>query len=168
MFFTLIFYLFSSTEIGLLLGDQTPFGRLKRYFYPTPSFSLELSKESKFSDFGLSFTYSCFKNQYSSLYFLRPQIFFEPSFLTIKNKKGKLFFALSYLYLIREVYWEKKTKESGNYLNYNFGLGYKEKLKKINFKIRIFLSLIPERLEFEKESNFYYLLNSQIGVGYEF
>ncbi|MEO0087008.1 MAG: hypothetical protein ABIK90_02895 [candidate division WOR-3 bacterium] len=168
MFFTLIFYLFSSTEINLLLGDQTPFGRLKRYFYPTPSFSLELSKESKLSDFGLSLTYFRFSNQYSSVYFLKPQIFFEPPFLTIKNKKGTLFLSLSYLYLIREVYLDKKAKESGNYLNYNFGLGYKEKLKKINFRIRIFLSLIPERLEYEKENNFYYLLNSQIGVGYEF
>ncbi len=164
----LIFYLLNSTEINLLLGDQTPFGRLKRYFYPTPSFSLEITKESKFFDFGLSFTYSRFSNQYSSLYFLKPQIFLEPSFLIIKNKKGALFLGSSYLYLIREVYLEKKAKEEGNYFDYNFGFGYKEKLKKINFRIRIFLSFIPERLELEKENNFYYLLNSQIGVGYEF
>ncbi|MCS7250124.1 MAG: hypothetical protein N2323_03145 [candidate division WOR-3 bacterium] len=168
MFYILIFYLLNSYEISFLLGDKTPFGRLKRYFYPTPLFSLEISKEAKFLDIGLSFTYSRFNNQYSSLYFLKPKFFFEPSFLTIKNKRGTLFLGLSYLYLIREVYLENKKKERGKYFDYNFGFGYKEKLNKINFRIRIFLSFIPERLTYEKENNFYYFLNSQIGVGYGF
>lgn len=168
MLLVITFYLINSFEINFLLGDQTPLGRLKRYFYPTPSFCLEISKGTKFSDFGLSFIYSRFSNRYSSLYFLKPQVFFEPSFLTIKNKKGTIFLSLSYLYLLREEYLKKKKRETGRYFDYNFGFGYKEKLKKINFRIRIFLSFIPERLEYEKKYNFYYILNSQIGFGYEF
>lgn len=165
MVFVLIFNLINYVECGLLLGDKTPLGRLKRYFSPTPSFAFFLSKEIKFFDLGLSFSYSRFSNQYSNLYFLSPQISLEPSILKIKNIKGTLFFGLSYSNLIREIY---EKKEKGSYLGRHFGFGYKEEFKKVNFRMKIYLSFIPEKLTYENKYNLYYLLNFQIGVGYEF
>jgi hypothetical protein len=163
MLFLLI--LLNYSEIGFLLGDITPIFRLKRYYYPAPSFGIFLAKEIKKVDIAFSYAYSKLSNQYSALYFLEPRIELEPNFLKIKDKKLNFLLGFSHLSLIRKI---NLKKESGNYLGYSLGLSYKERSKKVIFLLKISLTIIKEKLKPEKKINYYYFLNSRIGVGYEF
>uniref|UniRef100_A0A7V3ZVG5 Uncharacterized protein n=1 Tax=candidate division WOR-3 bacterium TaxID=2052148 RepID=A0A7V3ZVG5_UNCW3 len=163
MLFLLI--LFNYSEVGFLLGDITPLFRLQRYYYPAPSFGIFLSKEIKKIDLSLSFSYSKLNNQYSSLYFLEPKIELEPNFLKIKDKKLNFLLALAYLSFIRKI---NLKEEKGDYLGYSLGFSYKEKSKKVIFLLKISLTIIPERLNWQEKINYYYFLSPKIGVGYEF
>ena len=163
MLFLLI--LFNYSEVGFLLGDITPLFRFQRYYYPAPAFGIFLSKEIKKIDLSLSFSYSKLSNQYSALYFFEPRIELEPNFLKIKDKKLNFLLGLSYLSLIRKI---NLKEEKGNYLGYSFGFSYKETSKKVIFLLKISLTIIPEKLDYEQKINYYYFLNPRIGVGYEF
>jgi hypothetical protein len=165
----LSFFLFGSLEIGAYLGELSPFGALAKNHFPSPHFAFYLAYPSSLSP-EISCSFSEISSRFSNTYSLRQKevrlLFFLPIALREESR------SISLIPGTGVAFWERKLSsgsESRYYPDFYLGVGYREKMGRVRFRMNLLPNLMVERGKKNNQwlTNFYFFFKAELGVGYE-
>ncbi|MEO0102951.1 MAG: hypothetical protein ABIK81_04545 [candidate division WOR-3 bacterium] len=161
--------LFCGLEFGGYLGELTPFGSLANNHAPSPYISFYLSYP-KFPSLEISFSFSRISGKFSSSYFLNEKegrlLLFLPVFYRREMRDIGLIPGVGIVLLERRL---STNGERRSYPDFYLGVGYREKMERMRFRINLLPNFILETGKKDNRTltNLYFFFKAELGVGYE-